>query len=157
MQKASGSYRNYLILGKTVALVSEFAVEDLPSTELQPRFLRFCSKVLSLQQNTNDDDDDDDNDYDDDKVQIFSGTIQRVHKVSFPGAVYGNKTQFNGRIDTASVEPLFNIFTSEIETFVKPWVQRLNGKWHWNDCDTHLRLSIILKTLTLTRQEFLEV
>ena len=29
-----------LISGKTAALVPEFAVEDLPSVELQPRFLR---------------------------------------------------------------------------------------------------------------------
>ena len=32
VRKATGS--------KTAALVSEFAVEDLPSAELQPRFLR---------------------------------------------------------------------------------------------------------------------
>ena len=33
------SYRTYSIPGKTAALVPEFAVEDLPSAELQPRFL----------------------------------------------------------------------------------------------------------------------
>ena len=37
--KATRNYRTYSISGKTVALVPEFAVEDLPSTELQPRFL----------------------------------------------------------------------------------------------------------------------
>ena len=35
MRKATGNYRTYSILGKTAALVSEFAVEDLPSAELQ--------------------------------------------------------------------------------------------------------------------------
>ena len=40
MRKVTGSYRTYLISGKTAVLVHEFAVEDLPSTELQPSFLR---------------------------------------------------------------------------------------------------------------------
>ena len=35
------SYRAYSIPGKTSALVPEFAVEDLPSAEQQPRFQRF--------------------------------------------------------------------------------------------------------------------
>ena len=30
-------------------------------------------------------------------------------------------------------------------------------RWDWNHYDTHLRLSVILKTLTVTGQEFLEV
>ena len=34
-----GSYHTYSIPGKTAALVPEFAVEDLPLAELQPRFL----------------------------------------------------------------------------------------------------------------------
>ena len=65
---------------------------------------------------------------------------------------------------TASVELFFNIFTSEIETIVLPCDQllypvtlevcRLGLE---PLCDTHLRLSVILKTLTLTGQEFLEV
>ena len=38
--KATGSYRTYSILSKTAALGPEFVVEDLPSAELQPRFLR---------------------------------------------------------------------------------------------------------------------
>ena len=37
--------------GKTAALVPEFTVEDLPSAELQPRFLR-CSGEPALGQNT---------------------------------------------------------------------------------------------------------
>ena len=40
VRKATGSYRTYLIPGKTAALVPEFAVENLSSAELQPRFLR---------------------------------------------------------------------------------------------------------------------
>ena len=65
--------------------------------------------------------------------------------------------------DRASVELLFNIFTSGIETFVIPWNKFLypvscnSAAWDWNHCDTHLRLSVIVKTLTLTEQEFLEV
>ena len=38
--ESNGSYRTYSILGKTAALVPEFALEDLLSAELQPRFLR---------------------------------------------------------------------------------------------------------------------
>ena len=34
-----GRYSTYSIPGKTAALVPEFALEDLPSVELQPRFL----------------------------------------------------------------------------------------------------------------------
>ena len=38
--KQTGSYRTYSILGKTAASVPEFTEKDLPSAELQPRFLR---------------------------------------------------------------------------------------------------------------------
>ena len=38
-EKAMGSYRTYSIPAKTAALVPEFAVEELPSAELQARFL----------------------------------------------------------------------------------------------------------------------
>ena len=37
---ATGIYRTYSILGKTKDLVPNFAVEDLPSAELQSKFLR---------------------------------------------------------------------------------------------------------------------
>ena len=57
MQKARGSYRTYSNPGKTTALVPEFAMEDLPSSELQPRFCA-CSEVPVLGQKTDDDDDD---------------------------------------------------------------------------------------------------
>ena len=40
MRKAMGSYSTYSIPSKTAALVPDFAAEDLPSAELQPRFLR---------------------------------------------------------------------------------------------------------------------
>ena len=65
--------------------------------------------------------------------------------------------------DTVHVELFFNIFTSGIETFFIPWNQlcifvieicRLGLE---PLCDTHLRLSVIVKTTTLTEQEFLEV
>ena len=39
MWKAVGGYRTYSIPGKAAVLVSQFAVEDLFSAELQPRFL----------------------------------------------------------------------------------------------------------------------
>ena len=51
MQKATVNYRTYSIPGKTAALVPEFAVEDLPSAELQPRFLRL-HEGSALGQNT---------------------------------------------------------------------------------------------------------
>ena len=37
--ESNGSYCTYSIPGKTAALVPEFAVEDVPSAELQSRFL----------------------------------------------------------------------------------------------------------------------
>ena len=40
MRKATGSYSTYSFPDKTAALVRGYAVEDLPSAELQPRFLR---------------------------------------------------------------------------------------------------------------------
>ena len=35
-------------------------------------------------------------------------------------------------------------------------VSQKSAAWDWNHCDTHLRLSVILKTITLTEQLFLE-
>ena len=57
---------------------------------------------------------------------------------------------------TANVELFFNIFSSVGPTFVTCVVEvcRLGLE---PLCGNHLRLSVILKTLTLTRQEFLEV
>ena len=53
MQKATGSYRIYAIPGKTAVLVPEFAMEDLPSAELQPRFCAL-SEGPALWENTDD-------------------------------------------------------------------------------------------------------
>ena len=64
--------------------------------------------------------------------------------------------------DAASVL-FFNIFTSGIETFVIPWDQLLypvsqkSVTCYWNHCNTHLCLSVILKMVMQTRQEFLQV
>ena len=38
VRKSTGSYRTYSIPDKTAVLIPEFAVEDLPSAELQLRF-----------------------------------------------------------------------------------------------------------------------
>jgi hypothetical protein len=62
--------------------------------------------------------------------------------------------------DTASVQLFFDIFATEIETFVIPWDQLLNT-WVVEVCrlgleplcDNNLRFSVILKTL----MEFIEV
>ena len=62
MWKATGSYRTYSIPGKTAALVLEFAVEDLPSAELQLRFLRLQWSTWPWAKHSDDDDDDDDDD-----------------------------------------------------------------------------------------------
>ena len=54
-----GSHRTYSIPGKTAALVPEFAVEDLPSAELQPRFPRLQWWTSPWAEHSDDDDDDD--------------------------------------------------------------------------------------------------
>ena len=66
--------------------------------------------------------------------------------------------------DTAGVDLFFNIFTSGIETFVIQWDQFLYPcvvevfcLELEPMCNTDLRLSVILKTLILSGQEFLEV
>ena len=58
-RKATERYRTYSIPGKTAALVPEFVVEDLPSAELQPRFLRFAMKDLPPWTEHSDDNGDD--------------------------------------------------------------------------------------------------
>ena len=57
MRKATGSYRTYSIPGKTAALVPEFAVEDLPSVELQPRFMCLQLRTCPWAEHFVDDDD----------------------------------------------------------------------------------------------------
>ena len=56
MRKATGSYRTYSVPGKTAALVPEFAVEDLPSAELQHRFLQRRTCPWAEHSNDNGDD-----------------------------------------------------------------------------------------------------
>ena len=51
MRKVTRSYRSYSIPDKTAALVPEFAVEGLPSAELQPSSCT-CSEWPALRQNT---------------------------------------------------------------------------------------------------------
>ena len=59
VRRATGSYRAYSVPDKTATLVPEFAVEDLPSAKLQPRFGALPVKDLPLGRKTDDDDDDD--------------------------------------------------------------------------------------------------
>jgi hypothetical protein len=54
--------------------------------------------------------------------------MRLIHKVRFPGAVYGNKTQLHGNIYCnrySKCSAFFNIFATGIETFVIPWDQLL--------------------------------
>ena len=60
VQKSTESYRTYSISCKTAALVADFAVEDMPSAELQFRYLRLQWKTCPWTERSNDDDDDDD-------------------------------------------------------------------------------------------------
>ena len=53
-----GSYRTYWIPSKSGALFPEFAVEDLSSAELQPRFLRLQWKTCPWAEHSHDVDDD---------------------------------------------------------------------------------------------------
>ena len=52
LRKATGSYRTYSVPGKTAVLVSEFAVEELPSAELQVLDSGVCSERPAVVQNT---------------------------------------------------------------------------------------------------------
>ena len=60
VRKAKGSYRTYSIHGKTAALVPEFSVKDLPSAEMQPKFLHLEKSTCPWAEHSDDDDDDDD-------------------------------------------------------------------------------------------------
>ena len=62
MRKVTGSYSTCSVLGKTAVLIPEFAVEDLPSAELQPRFLSSQRRTCPRTEHSHDDDDDDDDD-----------------------------------------------------------------------------------------------
>ena len=54
MRKATGSYCTYSIPGKTAALVPEFAVGNLPSAKLQPKFLHLQWMTCPWAENTDD-------------------------------------------------------------------------------------------------------
>ena len=54
MQKAKGSYHIYSIPGKTVTLVPEFVVEDLPSAKLQPTSLCLQRRTCPWAEHTDD-------------------------------------------------------------------------------------------------------
>ena len=59
VRKATGSYRTYSISSKAAALVPEFVMEDLPSAELQPRFMSLQCRTCPWTEQLDDDDDDD--------------------------------------------------------------------------------------------------
>ena len=50
-----GSYCTFSVPGKTAALVPEFAVEDLPSAELEPRFLHLQWRTCPWTEHSDDD------------------------------------------------------------------------------------------------------
>ena len=55
MRKVTGSYRTYSMPGKTAVLVREFAMEDLPSAELQTRFLCLQGRTCPWAEHSDDD------------------------------------------------------------------------------------------------------
>ena len=56
MLKTTGRYGTNLISVKTATLVPELAVNDLPSAELQPRFLRLQWRICPSAENSAGDD-----------------------------------------------------------------------------------------------------
>ena len=70
-------------LVKLQAFFPEFAVEDLPSVKLQPRFLRLQWRTCPRAEHSDDDDDDDDYTDDVNKSSLFylsySVLLQRVN------------------------------------------------------------------------------
>jgi hypothetical protein len=62
------------------------------------------------------------------QLHAWNTGTRLIHKVSFPGAVYRNKTQLHGNIYCnrySKCSVFFNIFVTGIETFVIPWDQLL--------------------------------
>ena len=55
VQKAMGSYCTYSVPGKTAVLVPEFAVEDLPLAELQPKLLHLQWRTCPWAEYSDDD------------------------------------------------------------------------------------------------------
>ena len=64
--ESNGKLPHLMTPGKTAALIPEFAVEDLPSAELQPWFLRLQWRICPWEEQSDDYVDDDDDDDDDD-------------------------------------------------------------------------------------------
>ena len=56
----NGKLAQLFIPSKTSALVPEFAVEDMLSSEVQPWFLRLQWRICPWSENSDNDDDDDD-------------------------------------------------------------------------------------------------
>ena len=54
MWKATGSYRTYSIPGKAAVLVPQFAIQDLLSEKLQPRFLSLQWRTCPWAEHTDD-------------------------------------------------------------------------------------------------------
>ena len=67
--ESNGKLSHLFIPGKTAALVLAFAVEDLPSKELQPWFLRLKLRTCPWAEHS-DNDDDDDNDVEFEHVHV---------------------------------------------------------------------------------------
>ena len=92
--------------------------------------------------------------FDERKDNILSASTKKVSLWPFTESKPNLIETFIGKY-TASVKAFFNIFTSGIETFVIPWDQLLYScvvevccLGLEPLCDTHLRLSVSLKTLT---------
>ena len=84
--ESNGKLPHLIILGKTAALVPDFAVEDLSSAELQAWFLRLQWRICPWAEHSDDDDDADD-DVDPGLITIFysvitSGSYKRRWKSS---------------------------------------------------------------------------
>ena len=78
----AGSYRTYSVPCKIAALVPEFAVEDLPSVELQPRFLRLQRRPCPWAEHF-DDDDEEESSFNIRLVRMY-GYVNGVYRISRP-------------------------------------------------------------------------
>ena len=69
--------QHLFIPSKTAILVPEFAVEDLPSAELQPRFLSLQWRTCFWSEHSDDDDDDDDDIISWARTKFFSKMLKK--------------------------------------------------------------------------------
>ena len=95
-----GSYRAYSIHGRTAVLVPEFAVEDLPLAELQPRFLRLQWRICPRAEHS-----------DDDENKLYSDWLKFWKSKNNKNFQYIKKVNF-------AVEPLKNLLD---EHAINPW------------------------------------